>query len=202
MLPTRAYLDNIPLVSPGGAAARPSVEVRAVVVIAAAEADLDQFPAGDFTRYPVRTTSEALRLIETARPRVVVIDWDLPHIDGPQVCGAARKFGYTGVLVAMQRPDGAPAALRAGCHAILLKPFAPNLVAARIGRLSRELPLTPVAVRAATAMQQTGTNRVWPETRCPKCAAPSAISFEFSSYRRMWYACLACDAVWLGPRQE
>jgi hypothetical protein len=83
-----------------------------------------------------------------------------------------------------------------------LKPFAPNLVAARIGRLSRELPLTPVAVRAAAVMQQTGTNRVWPETHCPKCQTPAATSFEFESYRRMWYACLACDAVWLGNRQE
>ena len=30
----------------------------------------------------------------------------------------------------------------------------------------------------------------------------NAVSFEFSSYRRMWYACLACEHVWLGPRQE
>lgn len=202
MLPTRAYVDNIPRVSPGGAAARPSVDVPAALVVAVAEADVDRFPAGDFTRYPVRATHEALRLIDTARPRVVVIDWDVPQIDGPQVCNAARKFAQTGVLAVMERPDSAPAALKAGCHAILLKPFAPNLVAARIGRLSRELPLTPAAARAALVMQQTGTNRVWPDTHCPTCNAPSATSFEFASYRRMWYACLACDGVWLGPRQE
>ncbi len=202
MLPTRAYLDNIPHLSPGAAASRPAVDARAAVVVAVAEADLEQFPTADFTRYPVRSTSEALRLIETARPRVVVIDWDVPHIDGPQICGAARKFGHTGVLVVMQKPECAPAALKAGCHAILLKPFAPNLVAARIGRLSRELPLTPITTRAAMMTHQSGTNRVWPETRCLKCNAPSATSFEFSSYRRMWYACLECDSVWLGPRQE
>jgi DNA-binding response OmpR family regulator len=202
MLPTRAYVDNIPRMSPGGSATRPGADVHTALVVAVAEADVDHFPAGDFTRYPVRTTMEALRMIETARPRVVVIDWDAPLIDGPQVCSAARKFGQTGVLVAMQKPESAPAALKAGCHAILLKPFAPNLVAARIGRLSRELPLTPVAARAAVVMQQTGTNRVWPDTHCPQCNAPSATSFEFASYRRMWYACLGCDAVWLGPRQE
>ena len=202
MLPTRAYVDNIPRVSPGGSAARPSVDVHASLVVAVAEADVDRIPTGDFARYPVRTTHEALRLIETARPRVVVIDWDAPQIDGPQVCSAATKFGHTGVLVVMQKPERAAAALRAGCHAILLKPFAPNLAAARIGRLVRELPLTRDAARVAIMMQQTGTNRVWPDTHCPKCNAPSATSFEFASYRRMWYACLGCDAVWLGPRQE
>ena len=101
MLPTRAYVDNIPRVSPGGPATRPSVDVHLALVVAAAEADVDHFPSGEFTRYPVRTTVEALRLIETARPRVVVIDWDVPQIDGPQVCGAARKFGHTGVLAVM-----------------------------------------------------------------------------------------------------
>jgi DNA-binding response OmpR family regulator len=202
VLPTRAYADNIPRVSPGGGAARVSVETPPALVAVVAETDVERFPSANFTRYPVHTTTEALRLIETARPRVVVIDWDAPGVDGDLICSAARKFAQTGVLVVMSSPETAPAALKAGCHAILLKPFAPNLVAARVGRLSRELPTTPIAVRAAMAMQQTGTNRVWPDTCCPKCNAPSATSFEFSSYRRMWYACLGCDNVWLGARQE
>jgi DNA-binding response OmpR family regulator len=172
------------------------------LVVAAAAADIDRFHAASFAHYPVHTTSEALRLIETARPRVVVVDWDVPEIDGPQVCSASRKFAHTGVLAVMGTPERAPSALKAGCHAILLKPFAPNLVAARIGRLARELPATPLATRTAAVLQQCGTNRVWPDTHCPTCNAPSATSFEFSSYRRMWYACLACDAVWLGARQE
>ena len=148
------------------------------------------------------TTSEAVRLIETARPRIVAIDWDIPEIDGGAGLRRRQKFALTGVLVVMKSPETAPAALTAGCHAILLKPFAPNLVAGRIGRLSRELPATPVTSAPRAMLHQSGTNRVWPETPCPKCHAPSATSFEFSSYRRMWYACLGCDAVWLGPRQE
>jgi DNA-binding response OmpR family regulator len=204
MLPTRAYAD-IPRLSPGpnaGPTPRPQGDTRAALVVATAAADVEKFPAATFTRYPVHTTTEALRLIETARPRVVAVDWDVPEIDGTQVCAAALKFPLTGVLVTMSAPETAPAALKAGCHAILLKPFAPNLLVARIGRLSRELPATPTAMRAARAMHQCGTNRVWPDTHCPTCAAPSATSFEFYSYRRMWYACLSCDAVWLGPRQE
>jgi len=72
----------------------------------------------------------------------------------------------------------------------------------RIGRLSREVPAGTASLRAAPSLQFCGTNRTWPDTHCPRCDAPSATSFEFYSYRRMWYACLACDAVWLGARQE
>lgn len=199
MLPTRAYAE-IPRLSPGGSI-RPQAETRPTLVIASAAGEADRFPATSFTRFPVHTTSEALRLIETARPRVVAIDWDVADIDGIQVCNAARKFAHTGVLVTMESPKTAPAALKAGCHAILLKPFAPNLAAGRIGRLSRELPTGASPMRAAHLMHY-GTNRVWADTHCPECDAPSATSFEFYSYRRMWYACLGCDHVWLGPRQE
>src|SRR3954467_15740561 len=128
MLPTRAY-GEIPRLSPGGQTARPQPDTRAALVIATSAADVDRFAAASFTRYPVHSTAEALRLIETARPRVVAIDWDVPDIDGVQVCTAARKFAHTGVLVTMESPTTAPAALKSGCHAILLKPFAPNLAA-------------------------------------------------------------------------
>ncbi len=200
MLPTRAYAD-IPRLSPG-AATRPQPDTRPALVVVASPADAEHFAASNFVRYAAHNTSEALRLVETTRPRVVAIDWDAAEIDGQRVCAAARKFPQTGVLVTMASPNSAPAALKIGCHAILLKPLVPNLIAARIGRLSRELPSTPSAMRAAAAMQQYGTNRVWPDTHCPKCDAPSATSFEFYSYRRMWYSCLQCDAVWLGARQE
>ena len=171
------------------------------LVIAAAATDAARFPSSGFSRYVVHTTTEALRLIETARPRVVAIDWDVPEIDGFQVCDAARKFAHTAVLITTRSPDRAPSAIKAGCHAILLEPVVPNLIAARIGRLIREVPETAVAGDRAV-VRESGTNRIWPDTRCPNCAAPSAISFEFHSHRRMWYACLACDHVWLGRRQE
>ena len=201
MLPTRAYAD-VSRLSPGGSTSRPQPDARPTLVVVAGPADAARFAASNFIRYTVHSTAEALRLVETVRPRIVAIDWDSADIDGPRVCAAARKFPHTGVLVTMASPQSAPAALKMGCHAILLKPVAPNLIAARIGRLSRELPSTPAETRAAAAIQQFGTSRVWPDTHCSKCDAPSAISFEFHSYRRMWYACLQCDAVWLGARQE
>jgi DNA-binding response OmpR family regulator len=200
MLPPRAYSEPVPVVSPGPA--QVAVDRRPVLLLAVAPADVDRFNNSRFTRLSAQNTADAVRTIERSRPRVLVIDIDLPQFDLGAVHTAAHQTGHTSVLVLTDSPERAPAALKAGCHGILLKPFAPNLVAARLGRLVRETLLTPAARRAAAVLLQHGTNRTWPDTACPTCGQIGAVSFEFSSYRRMWYACLQCDGVWLGPRQE
>jgi len=201
MLPPRAYSDPLPPYSPGPS---PSVagDHRPALLLAVAQTDVERFPATRFSRTTAQNTVEAIRAIERSRPRVVVIDLDATQFDLGPICTASHQTGMTSVLVTMAGPELAPQALKAGCHGILLKPFAPNLVAARLGRLVRETQLTPAARRAAAVLLQQGTNRTWPDTPCPKCGHMGAVSFEFSSYRRMWYACVPCESVWLGPRQE
>jgi DNA-binding response OmpR family regulator len=164
--------------------------------------DGDGIAASTFQRIAVHTTADALRAIERHQPRLVAIDWDAEAIDGLAVCAAAKALPYTGILVVSGAPERVPPALKAGCHAVLLRPLFPNLVAARLGRLSREIPTSAHALRGLAALHLIGTNRTWPDTACPRCDAIGAVSFEFSSYRRMWYACLSCEHVWLGPRQE
>ena len=206
MLPTRAYSNDLPPFSPGG---RPSPSVvtpdapsQPALLIAAAAPEAAQIGCSSFTRLVAHTTADAVRAMERTTPRVVAVDWDAEQVDGATVCAAAKRFAYTGILVVSADPQRVPAALKAWCHAVLLRPFAPNLLAARLGRLSREIPTTPAALRGLSALQLVGTNRTWPETTCPRCHEGHAVSFEFSSYRRMWYACLPCEHVWLGPRQE
>jgi DNA-binding response OmpR family regulator len=131
----------------------------------------------------------------------VVLDWDEASLSGPEVCAAARALPHTCVLVTTGDVRQAPAILRAGCHGVLLKPFAPNLLAARLARVIKETD-RPWGQRSGTLPWQTGTNRVWPETACLACGKLGATSFDFSSYRRVWYACLSCDHTWLGRRQE
>ena len=140
------------------------------------------------TRYFAHSAAEAMRTLATTRPRLVVVDWDDPALGGRELCGTASASPGTSVLVMTAAVENAPAILKAGCHGVLLKPFAPSLLAGRIGRVLKE--------------SATGTNRVWPEVACPTCGTPGATSFDFSSYRRMWYACLSCQATWLGPRKE
>jgi DNA-binding response OmpR family regulator len=201
MLPPRAYSDPLPPYSPGPSSAA-NQELRPALLLALAASDVERFATTRFQRLTAQNTIEAVRTIERTRPRVVVIDLDAPQFDVTAICTAAHQTGHTSILTITASPERVPIALKAGCHGVLLKPFAPSLLAGRLGRLVRETQLTPAARRAAAVLLQQGTNRTWPETQCPKCAAAGAVSFEFSSYRRMWYACLGCESVWLGPRQE
>jgi DNA-binding response OmpR family regulator len=175
----------------------PLPDSRPVAVLAVDPGDVRLYPSTSFTTIAAPTTGEAIQCIERMRPRVVAVDWDLPSLDGTEICRAARRVASTSVLVATATPEKVPPALKAGCDAVLLKPFAPVLAASRFGRLSREATLSPYR-----SVGTRGTNRAWPDTACPKCAAQGATSFDYSSYRRMWYACLSCDHVWLGIRQE
>ena len=199
MLPSRAYANTVPPFSPGGAVSRePATE--ATLLVATRPDAVEHFSVSSLTRVAAHTTDDALRVLERTRPRVIAIDWDCEEVDAAALCRRARQLNSGSILVVTERPPSVPGALRAGCHAVLLRPFVPNLLAARIGRLSREFAALPAS--RGTASPLLGTNRVWAGTRCPECDAGGAVSFEFFSYRRMWYACLSCDHVWLGPRQE
>jgi DNA-binding response OmpR family regulator len=124
---------------------------------------------------------------------VIVTDIDLP--DGIALCREAKRFPKpSAVLVITEQVERVPDALEARCDGVLLKPFAPNLLVARIGRLIR--------ARRAPGHTRDGTNRLWPMTACPRCDTKGVTSFEFASHRRSWYACGKCKNVWLAKRQE
>jgi CheY-like chemotaxis protein len=202
MLPTRAYADPLPPFSAGARAEATTTDARPALIVAVAPSEVGQFPSMPFARFDARNTAEALRLMERWRPRVVAVDWTAKEFDASEICAAARRLPGTGILVTMPAPEHAPAALKAGCHAVLLKPLTATLVAGRLGRLSRELPPPAIANRIGTRAGQFGTNRTWPDIACPTCALAGAVAFEYASHRRTWYACLGCDSVWLGRRQE
>ncbi len=146
-------------------------------------------------------------------PALVIADIDSHDDRGVDICRTAKSLRTPAtVLMTASEPTSVPDVLAAGCDGILLKPFADNLLYARIGRLLR----TRVEQLQGRARRGDGasdfshrperplatTNRAWPGTACPSCDHGGAVSFEFSSHRRSWYACLACKKVWLGKRQE
>jgi DNA-binding response OmpR family regulator len=161
----------------------------------------------------VSTVREALLEIERKRPAFVITELRLPDGNGVDICraGMASMHRPT-MLVTTDATEMVPAAITAGCDGVLLKPFAPNLLYARLGRLRRDAQ----TVRARSALQLaksahlrersdglvTGTNRVWPNSHCPSCDHNGVVSFDYASHRRMWYACLACEKVWIARRQE
>jgi len=109
------------------------------------------------------------------------------------------------ILVTTADVQQLPDALLSGGDAVLLKPFPPNLLFARLGRLKRE---RDNRARIATAHSfrrfHSGRNVVeaeWSGVHCPHCNA-AATTLDFLSHRRAWYACLACKKVWIAKRIE
>lgn len=143
--------------------------------------------------------ADARRSLHDHAPAVVVTELQLPDGDGVDVCRLAKSLPHRPLVIAVTAAtDRVPAALEAGCDAILLKPCAPNLLCSRIGRLRRLRESSP---SAAT------TNRRWSDIVCPNCHGHGhgngALAFDFAEHRKVWFACLACQHVWLTrPRGE
>jgi DNA-binding response OmpR family regulator len=178
--------------------------------------------------YTVAVTSNAgtaREYLRRAKPLLVVVGLDVLNGDSHATLRDARLVEPPpAVLVTTGRVECVPDALDAGCDGVLLKPFAPNLLHARIGRLLRARSAVILAqihrqhgdavrARAPDAMAKSehligrsavfaGTNRAWPNSRCPCCDHESVTSFEYASHRRAWYACLSCRKVWLARRQD
>src|SRR5687767_5513603 len=122
MLPPRAYAEPLPPFSANLRAHSAPTDSRPPLIVAVRPTEIDRFPAAPYSRWAARTTAEAVRLIERARPRVVAVDWDVPDLDPVAICAAARLVGPVGILAVMEKPERAPSALKAGCHSLLLKP--------------------------------------------------------------------------------
>jgi CheY-like chemotaxis protein len=193
----------------------PATTPQQEILLVEAEAVAAEHAAVLRREYRVLATTDvnvAIQYLHKAAPALVVGDIDSLGDAAVSLCRAARSARIpTTVLMTTSNEASVPDVLHAGCDAVLLKPFAANLLYARIGRLlrTRGEQLRLRARQAETTSPFPGrqeplasTNRIWPGTDCPTCNHEGAVSFEFSSHRRAWYACLACKHVWIGKRQE
>ena len=99
-------------------------------------------------RYPVITAADgpsALRAIEDAQPRLVVLDLMLPGLDGLSVIRRARAMGETPILVLSARGSTGDRilGLSEGADDYLPKPFSPAELVVRVRTILRrtERPL-------------------------------------------------------------
>ena len=168
-------------------------------------------------RYRVVTAANAataLQMLGRFEPALVVTELDLSDGPGEDICRRAKTLATPAtVLVTTAQAERVPNALAAGCDGVLLKPFAPNLLYARLGRLLRsrsvELRMRAHRQQAKSAhlkeqveLLAARSNHEWPNTYCPYCQHRGVTSFEYTSHRRSWYACLSCNKVWIAHRQE
>jgi DNA-binding response OmpR family regulator len=107
------------------------------------------------------------------------------------------------ILVTTADVQRVPDALLSGGDAVLLKPFAPNLLFARLGRLKQERDNRErLATGHSFGSWHSDGRVVEAESsgiHCAHCNG-AATTLDFLSHRRAWYACLACKKVWIAKR--
>ncbi len=76
---------------------------------------------------------EALEAVATSVPDLIVLDWQLPGMDGIQTCRELRAhYNVPVIIVSGNRSNSKDAALNAGANDYLAKPFAMNELLTRI----------------------------------------------------------------------
>lgn len=81
----------------------------------------------------------ALQLWQTERPNLVVLDLNLPRLDGLAVCRQIRSQGQTPIIILSVRggDEAIVRGLELGADDYVVKPFSPNQLVARIKAVSR-----------------------------------------------------------------
>lgn len=195
----------------------PQLDAADRVSILLVDPDAERYLPSLRSRFEVSAVSseeQAMRALRAFQPTLVVTELALSDGDGVSVCRRSKAFPVNppAVLVTTAVPERVPDALLEGCDAILLKPFAPNLLHTRIGRLLRQrvnaLQNRAMRQRAGgtyliehSHLALAGTNVVCRYSACPSCGQSGVINFDSAGLRRMWYACLPCRKVWLGLKR-
>jgi DNA-binding response OmpR family regulator len=131
------------------------------VLVVEDEASIASFVAAYLKNagYLVRTTpsgSEALRLVDSEKPALVVLDLMLPDLDGVEVCKRIRQQGELPVLMLTARDEDVDKiiGLEVGADDYMTKPFNPRELVARVRAILRRA--APGKVERESAVIQHG----------------------------------------------
>jgi DNA-binding response OmpR family regulator len=115
-----------------------------MVLVVEDEASIASFVAAYLKNagYAVRTTAsgaEALKLVESEKPSLVVLDLMLPDIDGVEVCKRIRQSTDMPVLMLTARDEDVDKiiGLEVGADDYMTKPFNPRELVARVRAILR-----------------------------------------------------------------
>jgi two-component system, OmpR family, response regulator MprA len=96
-----------------------------------------------FTVAAAASGVQALEVVREEMPDLIILDWMLPTIEGPDLCRRLRQLSPAPIIMVTARDavDDRVAGLDAGADDYLVKPFSFHELLARIrARLRRELP--------------------------------------------------------------
>jgi two-component system OmpR family response regulator len=119
--------------------------IRQLLVFALAKAGLDTVEAGD--------GEEALARLADHAPDLVVLDINMPRMDGIEVCRRLRAAGDLPILFLSSRDDEIDRILgiELGGDDYVTKPFSPREVVARVMAILRRVAGHPPAIARAAA---------------------------------------------------
>ena len=118
---------------------------------------------GDFRVIAVDSGEEGLRIIEEHRPQLVLLDLNLPGMNGLDLCRAIRHDPYMTalpvlMLTGLSEEDDMVAGFAVGADDYITKPFSPKVLLARVNALLRRQPAAPpVQQEAASAVLEIRT---------------------------------------------
>ena len=103
--------------------------IREVLSFALGKAGMDISEAGD--------GEAALAMVERDRPDLIVLDINMPRMDGLEVCRRLRASGALPILFLSSRDDEIDrvVGLELGADDYVVKPFSPREVVARVGAI-------------------------------------------------------------------
>ena len=113
---------------------------RKTLLIVDDDADLrgavaEQLQAEDFITLEADTAGEGVRLAQTERPDLILLDVHLPDLDGREACRRMRDSGVTTpviMLTAASEDDDTVQGLDAGANDYVTKPYKFAVLLARI----------------------------------------------------------------------
>ena len=93
--------------------------------------------AKDFNIVAANSAEEALEILKNLRPKIILMDLQLPGMDGLQLTTLLKKNPETKdiiiiALTAIAMPNDSDKALKAGCNGYISKPYSVRTLATEI----------------------------------------------------------------------